>query len=283
MNTVTIVGVGLIGGSFALALRKAGFHGSIFGVSSPATIKRALAAGVIDEGLPLAEAVSRSNLVYLAQPVARIATILAEVERYAAPGTLVTDAGSTKQQIVERASRVFHKAQFLGGHPMAGKESRGVESAEADLFRGRIYVLTPCSEQEMSTPPAQRFLDYIRKFGAKPVIIDAGTHDRVVAYTSHLPQLASTALAVTLANRNLSKDNLLTIAGPGLKDQTRLALSPYDVWRDILSTNAAGIREALSTYIEELSRIRDLIELPEMHQVFRSAELFARQLRGDRK
>lgn len=283
MNAVTIAGVGLIGGSFALALRKAGFRGPIYGVSSPATIARALAAGVISEGLPLKEAISRSGLVYLAQPIARIIEILPEVERWAAPGTVVTDAGSTKQIIVQRAAEVFHKAHFVGGHPMAGKESRGVASADADLFCGRAYVLTPLPEQTISAPPVGNLLDLVRKIGARPVVIDAATHDRVVAYTSHLPQLASTALAAALTGCNLSKDSLLTITGPGLRDQTRLALSPFDVWQDILSTNIDGVREALSTYIDELGRIRELIGSPEMREAFKRAETFAQELRQGRK
>ena len=274
MNTVTIVGVGLIGGSFALALRKSGFRGEIFGVSSPGTIKRALEAGVISEGLPLGDAVSRSDLVYLAQPIAQILEVLPEIERHATAGTLVTDAGSTKRKIVDRAAEVFRKAQFLGGHPMAGKESRGVESADAELFRDRAYVLTPRAEEDLNTERARELREAVLNIGARPVILDAATHDQVVAYTSHLPQLASTALAATLSNAKLSNDSLLAVAGPGLRDQTRLALSPFDVWRDILNTNSDGIAEALSAFIEELCLVRNLITSAMMNEVFCSAEKF---------
>ncbi|HSV13378.1 MAG TPA: prephenate dehydrogenase/arogenate dehydrogenase family protein, partial [Tepidisphaeraceae bacterium] len=135
MNTVAIAGVGLIGGSFALALRKAGFQGTIIGVSSPATVQKALSLGVIDEAMPLAEAVSAADLVYLAQPISQILETLDVLDTDA----LVTDAGSTKAVICDRARRL---KRFVGGHPMAGKESRGVEHADADLFRGRPYVLT---------------------------------------------------------------------------------------------------------------------------------------------
>jgi prephenate dehydrogenase len=282
MNSVAIVGVGLIGGSFALALRKAGFAGPILGVSSPATLERALALGVISEGLPLADAVSRADLVYLSQPIAQIIEVLPEIERYASPGTLITDAGSTKRQIVEQAARTFSRAQFLGGHPMAGKESRGVDSADADLFRNHSYILTPQSAECLGTDAARNFCEVILNIGARLVVIDAETHDRMVALTSHLPQLASTALASLLAKQNKSKDTLFTVAGPGLRDQTRLAMSSFDVWSDILKTNRDGLVEALDGFIDELVQIRSLVGSPEMGKVFTSAETFARRLRQSR-
>src|SRR5438270_3074666 len=143
MNTVAIFGVGLIGGSFALALRKAGFSGRILGVSSPETLRRALDLHVIDEGVAAEAAARSADLIYLAQPILRIIDSLPQLEAAARPGALITDAGSTKKTIVDRASEVISRCQFLGGHPMAGRERRGVEAAEADLFRGRPYVLTP--------------------------------------------------------------------------------------------------------------------------------------------
>ena len=135
IETVTIVGVGLIGGSFALALRKVGFLGRILGVSSPATLSRALELGVVDEARSLEEALPRSDLVYMAQPVLRILAQLERVRALVPDHALVTDAGSTKQAIVDRARGLFQcGADFLGGHPMAGKEGRGVEIADANLF-----------------------------------------------------------------------------------------------------------------------------------------------------
>ena len=130
INTVSVVGVGLIGGSFALALRRVGFSGRILGVSSPATLARALDLGVIDRGSSLDEALPRSDLVYMAQPVTHIVDQLEQVSRLVPEHALVTDAGSTKRRIVERACEFFRRgADFVGGHPMAGKEGRGVEVA----------------------------------------------------------------------------------------------------------------------------------------------------------
>jgi prephenate dehydrogenase len=282
MRSVAIVGVGLIGGSFALALRRAGFTGPIYGVSSPATLEKAVALGVVDCGLPLEAAVPQADLIYLAQPIQRILQQLPEIGRLARPDALITDAGSTKREIVDCGRRSCAGALFLGGHPMAGKESRGVESAEAGLFEGRTYVVTPAATVDLENEIASQFLNWINRIGARLVVCEAAEHDRLVALTSHLPQLLSTVLASALARTQLSKDSLVNISGPGLLDQTRLALSPYDVWGDIFSTNTAPIDAALGVYIEELTRVRALLAFPEMAEVFTIAGNFSKELRKDR-
>ena len=256
MNTVAIVGVGLIGGSFALALRKAGFQGKIIGVSSPATVQKALALGVIDQAMPLAEAAAAADLVYLSQPISQIIQTLDVLET----GTLVTDAGSTKAVICEHGRRLKH---FVGGHPMAGKESRGVEHADANLFRGRPYVLTS-REPQLET--------WIERFGARLVILDPVEHDREVAFVSHLPQLLSTTLASVLAGKG-------QVAGPAAADLTRLALSPYDIWRDIFATNAEPIDAAIGSFIARLEEVRKQLRSSELEAVFSQAAVSARALR----
>ncbi len=194
MDTVAIFGVGLIGGSFALALRKAGFTGRIIGVSSDETIRAALALDVIEEALPAEEAAAQADLLYLAQPIHRIIDSLADLNAWVKPEALITDAGSTKQAIVDRASQVISRAQFLGGHPMAGRERRGVEAAEADLFQGRPYVLTPRSASELESPAAREFLGWIPRIGSFPVIHepgrarpDRGLHLALAAARLHRP------------------------------------------------------------------------------------------------
>lgn len=266
MNTVVIAGVGLIGGSFALALRKAQFTGRIVGVSSAATIAKARAAGVIDEALPLTEAAAQADLIYLAQPIQQILDTLGSIDRHTRPGTLITDAGSTKQMICAHAAANVMKARFVGGHPMAGKESRGVETADADLFRGRPYVLTS-REPQLET--------WIEAIGARLVILDPAEHDRLVALVSHLPQLLSTALAGVIAEQ----PGAGKVAGPAAGDLTRLALSPYEIWRDIFSTNAASIDVVLSAYISRLESLRLQLRSPEMERVFHAAAAAARELR----
>ena len=251
MHTVAIVGVGLIGGSFGLALKEHGFAGQRIGVSSPGTIDAALRAGAIDRGATLAEAVHDADLVDLAQPIGRILSVLRELDPMVRPDALVTDAGSTKHLIVETARRHLRRCAFLGGHPMAGKESRGVANAGADLFRNAQYCLTPADPADLETPAARAFRDWIRRFGAREVVVGAEEHDRMVALSSHLPQLASTALASLLA------DDEELLAGPGLVGATRLAMSSYDIWRDILMTNSGAISEALTAYIQKLEYLRE--------------------------
>jgi prephenate dehydrogenase len=269
MDTVAIVGVGLIGGSFGLALKRAGFAGRILGVSSPQTLAAALESGAIDVGLPLAEAVGQADLVYLSQPIGRILDTLRRIDPLVREGALVTDAGSTKREIVSTAALHLRRCRFLGGHPMAGKEKRGVEEAEADLFEGHTYVLTPQQPSEIDFD----FLGWVKRIGANPVILEPAVHDRVVAFTSHLPQLLSSALAVTVG-ANLEKH--LEVAGPGLSGMTRLAMSPFDVWRDILATNAPEIERAIASCIAELEHVRDNLRTRTMEEVFeRAAEVAA--------
>ena len=276
MKTVAIFGVGLIGGSFALALRKAGFTGRIIGVSSEDTIRAALALHVVDEALPADVAAAQADLLYLAQPIHRIIASLAELEPRVKPGALITDAGSTKQAIVDRASQVISRAQFLGGHPMAGRERRGVEAAEADLFQGRPYVLTPRSVSELESPAVREFLEWIPRIGSFPVILSPTDHDRTVAFTSHLPQLASSALAAMLADRPEPQTG---VYGPALVDSTRLALSSFDIWGDILDTNRRQILVALESYIAKLEEFRDHLDGDAMRRYFDAAARLASQVR----
>lgn len=242
MKRVAIAGVGLIGGSFALALRRAGFDGEIRGVSSPATIAAATELRIIDGAMSLAEAASWADLLFLAQPIKRMIQMLPEIGAHIGKQTLVTDAGSTKSEICRKAASVLPPDQFLGGHPMAGKESRGAASADPGLFKGRTWVLA----RETDHP----FRDWLRRIGANVIVLDAETHDRTVAFTSHLPQLTSTALACAVSGADLRT------GGPGLIDMTRLALSPYEMWEDILATNQEAIDEALKTQIAALESLR---------------------------
>lgn len=249
MNSVGIIGVGLIGGSFGLALRKAGFDGSIAGVSSARSIAEARERGAIDRGVDLEEAAASCDLLFLSQPISGILETIRRLGPMVRPGTLITDAGSTKRAIVDEAARSLPGGAFLGGHPMAGKELRGAAAADADLFRGRPWVLT----SDLDHP----FRKWIAAFGARELILDAAKHDRLVAWSSHLPQLASTALAAVL---NDHAPDAAQVAGPGLIGSTRLALSSFDLWRDILETNQTEVSAALDAYIEKLRGLRSNFE-----------------------
>lgn len=273
MDTVAIVGVGLIGGSFALALRQAGFAGRILGVSSPTTLRRAVEFGAIDAGMELAEAVGQADLIYLAPPIRELLGILPALNASVKPSALITDAGSTKQAIVTRAHATITRCQFLGGHPLAGKESRGVENADADLFQGRVYVLTPNSASDLQTPAAANLLQWIERIGARPIVLEAGLHDRTVALTSHLPQLTSTALAALLSREG---GETRAVFGPGLLDSTRLALSSWDVWAPVFETNCGEIDQALGRFIALLQELRN--QLPNARGYFEESNRYAGQL-----
>ena len=276
MNSVAIVGTGLIGASFGLALRQAGFIGPILGVSSERALADAVAVGAIDRGATLAEAAGQAELVFLSQSIGRILDTLRHLDPLLRPGALVTDAGSTKNEIVDHARQFIRRGQFLGGHPMAGKELRGAAAAEAGLFQGCTWVLTPDEPPELETPAARAFVDWLDRIGARLVALDCDEHDRVVAFTSHLAQLASTALASSVGE-NLSEERHLRVAGPGLRGMTRLALSSYDLWRDILATNAEQIDRALSRYVQKMEYIRDNLRTRQLQNEFaRGADLAAR-------
>ena len=277
MNQVTIVGTGLIGASFGLALREAGFPGRILGVSSPRAIEDAKSAGAIDEGAPLAEALAASDLVFLSQTIGRILDTIRHIDPLLKPGALVTDAGSTKCEIVDVARQHIARAQFLGGHPMAGKESRGAASAEGKLFRGRTWVLTPDEPADLETGAAREFRGWLEAIGARLVVMDADEHDRTVAITSHVPQLISTALGATVAEALAPAR--LGVAGSGLVDMTRLALSSYDLWRDIVATNTEHIDRSLAAYIQKLEHMRENLRTRQLQEEFDKGAQLATRLR----
>jgi prephenate dehydrogenase len=276
MNTVAIIGTGLIGASFGLALRQAGFAGAILGVSSERAITDAATCGAIDRGLPLEEAVPQADLVFLSQAIGRILDTVRHLDPLLRPGAIVTDAGSTKTEIVDLARQRIRRAQFLGGHPMAGKEQRGASAADGILFRGRTWVLTPDEPGELETSAACELLGWLRRIGARLVVLDCVRHDALVALTSHLAQLASTALAATVFD-SIADAGDLRVAGPGLVDMTRLALSSYDLWRDILATNSEQIDRVLETYIQKLEHVRENLRTRQLQEEFaRAAELASR-------
>ena len=274
MNRVAIIGAGLIGGSFGLALKKHDLARHIAGAGHSASTKRALDLGAIDEACDTVEAaVANADLVFLSAPVLAILDLLERVRAAAPPHAVVTDAGSTKERIAELAAKVFGDwgSRFIGGHPMAGREQRGVEAATATLFEGATWALTPWRRADLEWPAARALVACIERLGAHPLILDAAVHDEIVAWTSHLPQLTASALAATVAE-NLSDPEDLKLAGAGLRDTTRLAGSSYRVWRDICLTNDGNIQDALSALIQKLETVRDNLKSRELEEVFHSAQ-----------
>ncbi len=272
MNRVAIIGVGLIGGSFGLALKARGFTGKIAGVARRATLEKAIARKAIDEAHEeIAPAVAGADLVLMAAPILTILDQL-EIVRKGVPATaLVTDAGSTKSAIVDRARELYGEGPiFVGGHPLAGKEKTGVEAADADLFKGAPWVLAPWQRAQLETAPARDFQDWIRKIGARIVVLDAEVHDQIVAWTSHLPQMAATALAATIAD-NLDDPEDLSLSGSGLRDTTRLAESSYRLWRDICHTNSENLEGALDALIQKLQHMRENLRTRSLEEEFQRA------------
>jgi prephenate dehydrogenase len=280
-HRVTIVGLGLIGGSWGLALKKRGFAGKVVGSDRREILDHALAAGAIDEGCEnLAEAAGGADLLILATPVGAILDLIPRLKPLVPSTALVTDVGSTKRLICQRGREVFgHEPLFLGGHPLAGKERSGFESAFADLFENARYALTPLSPDHLADPRVQAFSELIESIGARPFVSDASAHDRAVAFLSHLPQLISTGLSSLIAEQG-SEDFLpLELAATGFRDMTRLAESPYAVWRDICLTNIENIQSAIELLIEKLEAMKLHLSDRELEREFKQAQKLRDRLR----
>jgi len=283
IQTVTIVGVGLIGGSFGSALRKYGYKGRILGVSSSRTVKAAVERGAIDEGVSLEQGAAQADLVYLSQPISGILEVLPQIRQWVRKEALVTDAGSTKEAIGRCAAGIFSESPwFVGGHPMAGKEQRGVERADPDLFCGATYVLSPLGSQLPRAPVVAEFVEWVGKIGAHVFVLPASLHDEIVTWTSHLPQLVSSALASAVAGQLPSEEHG-RVAGPGLQDMTRLAGSPYEIWRDILSTNQSNVDRALGLFIERLQELRTRMAGNGLEREFQEAQAAKQKLQAGRR
>jgi prephenate dehydrogenase len=278
-HKIAIVGTGLIGGSCGLALRRAGFRGLRVGCDRPEVLERARASGAIDQGEEdFRQAVQAADLVILATPVGEILRLLPQLKAAVSPGALVTDVGSTKVLICREARRAFgDEPLFLGGHPLAGKERSGVENAEAALFEGALYVLTPENEYALNDPRVKAFRGLVASLGARIEVMDAPSHDRAVAWLSHLPQLVSTALASLTEEQSALPLNL---AASGFRDLTRLAESPYALWRDICATNLENIQCALDSLIAKLQALRDHLSDEALAREFDQALKLRQKLRG---
>ncbi len=254
---VTIVGCGLMGGSFALALRQNSLAERIAGWDvSREALGEALRLGIIDE---VDEAFNAADLIYLAAPVNEIKKFLSERACQDKEGAIITDAGSTKREIVDAARAHMPEDRFfVGGHPVAGSHLRGVAHSRAELFNGAPYVLV--QDFQTNEEALNALKETIESTGARVRLMSAEEHDRAMAFVSHLPQLVSSALAKTVGSQPDSS-SLQEISGTGFRDMTRLAESSWDVWRDIFMTNAAPAARALDILIRELADVRDeLIE-----------------------
>jgi prephenate dehydrogenase len=289
ISRATILGTGLIGGSFGLALRKyaTGLH--ISGWDRPEIAREAHSRGALDHAFSgeLAPALAGADLVFIALPIGVTLDLLPEIARHAPPHALVTDACSTKLRITHSAGEHFSAstALFLGGHPMAGRELPGIANADADLFRGAPYALI--GENSGADASGSRadarvcaFVKILEKIGARPLWLGAQQHDYAVGLASHLPQLAAVALGSFLYD-HLDENGLpITVAGPGLRDSLRLAGSPYSTWRDIVLTNREVLSAALDLFARRLDELRERLNSRELEADFDAANELYRLLRG---
>ncbi len=293
IQQITIIGTGLIGGSLALALRQRGFAGRIVGCDRAQVLAQARRRGAIDLGIEdPRQAAYGSDVVVLATPVGAILDLIERLGPLLPREALLTDVGSTKAEIVARAQAVFGQdaaTRFLGGHPMAGKEHAGIAAAGADLFQNSVWLVTPVQGQDLqrlsaddSAPhPASQpgstvaeYLGWIRRVGARPLALDAVRHDRLCAWVSHMPQMLSTSLAAALHDEFGDDPALHDIGGRALREMTRIAASPYSMWRDIALTNAGNIQDALLRLEQRLAHLRENLRTRGLEEEFETAHKF---------
>jgi prephenate dehydrogenase len=261
LKSIAVVGVGLIGGSFALAMRRAGLTASVVGCDRDlAALQRAAELGVIDRAAEsVSEAVRGSDLVMVAVPVRAIGRVLHDVSLALDEDAVVTDAGSTKGEVVRVAREELRERfpRFVPGHPIAGRETSGVDAANADLFRGARVVLTP---EAQTAPQALALVKSLwESMGARVSTAGADEHDRIFAAVSHLPHLLSFALVNEIASRGNCAE-LLEFAAGGFRDFTRIAASSPEMWRDIVLQNREALLAELDRFGARLAVFRELIE-----------------------
>jgi prephenate dehydrogenase len=281
IRQITIVGTGLIGGSLALALKRHGFAGAVVGCDKRAVLETALERKAIDRAeADLERAVVGSDVIVFATPVG---TILSQFEAIAPtlpPTTLVTDTGSTKQKFAERARMVFGEdaaKRVLPGHPMAGKEFSGVEHADAELFKGAVWLITPIAANRRYTPLQEEFTALLTAIGARIAVLDPERHDLLCAWISHLPQMISTALTSVLHEELGDDETVKMIGGRALREMTRIGSSPYSMWRDIAITNSGNIEDVMLRFEQQMTHLRENLKGPELRELFESANRFGNE------
>ena len=284
-KNITIIGLGLIGGSIAQAIKKESSKCSITAVDQEAVVESALKNSMIDVGFPISllrEGIMGADLILIATPISAILSMLPEIAEYAKPGVLVSDVGSTKSKICATAQRIFpDKKYFLGGHPMTGSERKGLSAADPFLFQNAIYVLTEV--RKIPKPSLTSFTNLLSSIGAQVVFLEPQTHDRIAAAVSHLPQLLSVALVNFVGNKNDKNSFYLKMAAGGFRDMTRIASSPFDVWRDICGTNSQEIEQAIDTFIDELSQLKLLLTKEDLEAQFTNAAKYRLAIPKDSK
>ena len=285
IERISILGTGLLGTSVGLALRGAGFRGSITGWNRGAEQGQlALKLGAVDSlAADAMEAAQGAQVTLLAVPIFATLDWMEKLAPVLSPEQLVTDVGSTKRVISEAAGRLYNtpeRAAFLPGHPMAGKERGGAALADANLFRGAVWLFTDDPAAKRSAKSAEfvkSWREWVMAMGAKTLDLDPGRHDELVAWVSHLPQFTATALSALLDEEVGGAPELKDVGGRALREMTRLGASPYSMWRDIAHTNTEAVERALLALEQHLAQIRENLRTPELRDEFERANKFRRE------
>ncbi len=277
-DKIAIIGLGLIGGSIALAARRQWPSSLVIAVDDKAVLERAMVRHAIDVAADDLVVIREADLVVLAAPVEQNHTRLGELDAHVPGAAVVTDTGSTKRATMAAAAHLPERFAFIGGHPLGGAARGGFDAARADLFLGRPWLLTPPA----GAPAAalERVRAFVTALGATPLEIGADPHDRLLAFLSHLPQLTASALMQVVGEAAGAEG--LALSGRGLRDTTRLASSPPGIWRDICRTNAGEIGTALDALIGVLQDLRaDLDRGETLERVFEAAAAWKARLTVD--
>ncbi|HTA87796.1 MAG TPA: prephenate dehydrogenase/arogenate dehydrogenase family protein [Silvibacterium sp.] len=292
IGRITILGTGLIGASIGLALRSHGYSGNITGWDpDPAELATAKTSGAIHSIThdPLKTA-RESQLILLSGPVFTILEWLDRLAPVLQSGQLVTDVGSVKGALVERARgsyNLVHTAGFLPGHPMAGKEVGGAGNADGDLFSGAAWLFTETydshSMDRASRAIANEWRAWPEKFGSRVLDLEPDRHDVLCAWVSHLPQYLSTALSALLEDEFPAKGEILPIGGRALREMTRLGASPFSMWRDVAYTNTDAVATSLLALEQRLAHLRENLKSPELRDEFERANRFRAAMASEKK
>ena len=282
IERIAILGTGLIGTSAGLALRAAGFQGFIIGWNRGADQAQvAMHMGALDSvAADPMEAARASHVVLLAMPIYATLDFMEKLAGVVGPEQLITDVGSTKRMISEAAVRLYNapeRAAFLPGHPMAGKERGGASLGDANLFRGAVWLFTDDPDAERSARGAtlvKEWRAWVVAMGSRTLDLDAARHDELVAWVSHLPQFAATALSALLEEEVGDAPELKEVGGRALREMTRLGASPYSMWRDIAHTNTEAVERALAKLQQRLATLRENLRTPGLQDEFDQANRF---------